>query len=275
MSGNSQTPLDSSTPLEMIQLLQLIRLGVEVRFSNSVANQNVNSTQMKPNSKQPRKEGHYDKQNSFRDDSAITINEKRKLYGITHNERGEPKCFNCSNFGHTSRIYSLPKSVLTCRECNETGHKAIHCVANESNDSSNGNLYVRQVGENSEESNSYLKKAKLNNFDNVQALIDTVSSCCLLKISVAQKFKLKPQPAVNKLYSFANQWMPALTSIGRIKDDIEVDNVKDESISIYVVTDGAQSVHHQNLIFGRAWLDLPHIGYTKIGKKISYWIPGR
>ncbi|GBN28702.1 hypothetical protein AVEN_77758-1 [Araneus ventricosus] len=36
-------------------------------------------------SKQPRKEGHYDKWNSFKDDAAITTNEKKKLYGVTHN----------------------------------------------------------------------------------------------------------------------------------------------------------------------------------------------
>ncbi|GBM36112.1 hypothetical protein AVEN_179108-1 [Araneus ventricosus] len=45
--------------------------------------------------KQPRKEWHYDNQNSFKDDSAFTTNEKKRLYGITHNERDEPKCFHC------------------------------------------------------------------------------------------------------------------------------------------------------------------------------------
>ncbi|GBM11068.1 hypothetical protein AVEN_259759-1 [Araneus ventricosus] len=37
-------------------------------------------------SKQPRKERHYDKQNSFKDDSAFTTNKDKKLCGITHNE---------------------------------------------------------------------------------------------------------------------------------------------------------------------------------------------
>ncbi|GBO14341.1 hypothetical protein AVEN_268311-1 [Araneus ventricosus] len=127
-------------------------------------------------SKQPSKEGYYDKRNSFKDDPAMTSNEKKKLYDITHYERGEPKCFNCSNFGHISKDCPLPKSVLTCRECNETGHKAINSVSKESKYSSDESLSVRQVGENSEESNSYLKKAKFNNCDNVQALIDTGSS---------------------------------------------------------------------------------------------------
>ncbi|GBN78714.1 hypothetical protein AVEN_132582-1 [Araneus ventricosus] len=136
-------------------------------------------------SKQPRKEWHYDKHNSFKDDSAFTTNEKKKLYGITHNERGEPKCFHCSNFGHIARNCSLPKSVLTCREGNETGHKIINCVAKETNHASEESLSVRLVGENLDDSNSFLKKAKINNCDNVQALIDTGSSCCLLKISVA------------------------------------------------------------------------------------------
>ncbi|GBN02370.1 hypothetical protein AVEN_128634-1 [Araneus ventricosus] len=181
-------------------------------------------------------------------DPTITTNEKKKLYGITHNERGKPKCFNCSNFGHIARNCSLPKSVLTCRECSETGHKAINCVSKESKYSSDENLSVRRVGENSEESNSYLKKTKLNNCDNVQAVIDTGSSCCLLKIPVAQKFKLKLEPAVNKINGFGNQKMPALTCIGRIKAGIEVDNAKGESMSIYVVPDDAQSV---DLIIGR------------------------
>ncbi|GBM36113.1 hypothetical protein AVEN_179109-1 [Araneus ventricosus] len=59
--------------------------------------------------------------------------------------------------------------------------------------------------------------------------------------------------------------MPSLTSIGRIKADIEVDNVKAENIRIYVVPDYAQSV---DLIIGRTWLDLPHIAYTKIGERV-------
>ncbi|GBL71666.1 hypothetical protein AVEN_154683-1 [Araneus ventricosus] len=59
--------------------------------------------------------------------------------------------------------------------------------------------------------------------------------------------------------------MPALTSIGRIKAEIEVDNVKTENISIYVVPDDAQSV---DLIIGRTWRDLPHIAYTKIGESV-------
>ncbi|GBM91136.1 hypothetical protein AVEN_168971-1 [Araneus ventricosus] len=128
-------------------------------------------------SKQPRKEWHYDKQNSFKDDSAFTTNGNKKLYGITHNERGEPKCFHCSNFGHTARNCSIPKSVLTCRESDETGHKIINCVVNETNHASEESLSVRLVGDNSDENNSFLKKAKINNCDNVQALIDTGSSC--------------------------------------------------------------------------------------------------
>ncbi|GBM58925.1 hypothetical protein AVEN_80723-1 [Araneus ventricosus] len=211
-------------------------------------------------SKQPRKDGHHDKRISFKDDPAITTNEKKKLCDITHNE---PKCVNCSNFGHIARNCSLPKSVLTCRECNETGHKAINCVAKEINHLSDESLSVRRVGENSKGSNSILKKAKINNCDNVQTLIDTGSSCCLLKISVAQKLKLKLERAVNKIYGFENQKMPALTSIGRIKVYIEVDNVEAESI--YVVPDDAQSV---DCIIGRTWLDLPHIAYTKMGKRV-------
>ncbi|GBM08793.1 hypothetical protein AVEN_989-1 [Araneus ventricosus] len=215
---------------EMEFELQKIRIGAEDEWSKLNSPDDLveklgdyDTLRSTFRSKQPRKEWHYDKQNSFKDDSAFTTNEKKKLYGITHNERGEPKCFHCSNFGHIARNCSMPKSVLIYREGNEIGHKIINCVAKETNHASEESLSVRLVGENSDKSNSFLKEAKINNCDNVQALIDTGSSCCLLKISVAQKPKLKFERAVNKIYCFGNQKMPALTSIGRIKADIEVD----------------------------------------------------
>ncbi|GBN06587.1 hypothetical protein AVEN_226351-1 [Araneus ventricosus] len=209
------------------------------------------------------KEGHYDKRNSFKDDPSVTTNGKKKLCGIIHNERGEPKCFNCSNFGHISKDCPLPKPHITCRKCNKTGHKAKNCVVKESNHSNDKSQSVRQVVENSEESNSYLKKAILNDFHSVQALIDTGSSCWLLKTSIAQKIKLKPEPTVNELYGFGNQRMPAVTFMGRIAADIEVHNVKGKGISIYVVPDDAQPV---DLIIRRKLLYLPYIAYTRIGK---------
>ncbi|GBL80756.1 hypothetical protein AVEN_26205-1 [Araneus ventricosus] len=97
-------------------------------------------------SKQPLKEWHYDKQNSFKDDSVFTNNEKKTLYGITHNESGEPKCCHCSNFGHIARNCAIPKSVLTCREGNETGYKTINYVAKETKHSSEESLSVKLVG---------------------------------------------------------------------------------------------------------------------------------
>ncbi|GBN38650.1 hypothetical protein AVEN_115560-1 [Araneus ventricosus] len=64
----------------------------------------------------------------------------------------------------------LLKSVLTCLDYDEMDHKAINCVTKETNHSSDESLFVRLIAENSEESNSFLKKAKINNCDNVQAL---------------------------------------------------------------------------------------------------------
>ncbi|GBM07784.1 hypothetical protein AVEN_33080-1 [Araneus ventricosus] len=180
-------------------------------------------------SKRPRKEWHYDKQDSLKDDSAFTTNGNKKNCTVLHIMRG---------------VNQNASTVLNSGTFRRT---------------------ARQVGENSEDGNSYLKKAKLNNFDPVQALIDTGSSCCLLKTSVAQKLKLIPEPTVNEIYGFGNQKMPALTSMGRITADIEVDNVKGEGISVYFVPDEVQPL---DIIIGRTWLDLPHIAYTRIGNRV-------
>ncbi|GBM47286.1 hypothetical protein AVEN_83609-1 [Araneus ventricosus] len=114
---------------EMEFELQNIRLGAEDEWSKLNSPEDLveklddyETLRSTFRSKRPRKEWHYDKQNSLKGDPAFTTNERKNLYGITHNERGEPKCFNCYNFGHFARNCSLPKSVLTCRECNETGH---------------------------------------------------------------------------------------------------------------------------------------------------------
>ncbi|GBM79668.1 hypothetical protein AVEN_59161-1 [Araneus ventricosus] len=256
--------------------LQKIRLGAEGRSlnSNSVANQNVNSMQIKP-----KLEIHHlmQKFNSYENDISLYLIMFERLakqaeifentwvthllgllpYDVAQLIAREPD--------EIANDYGEVKKILLKREGNETGLKIINCVAKETNHASEESLSFRLVGENSDDSNSFLKKAKINHCDNVQALIDTGSSCCLVKISVAQKFKLKFERAANKIYGFGNQKMPALTPIGRIKADIEVDNVKAENISIYVVSDNAQSV---DLIIGRTWLDLPHIAYTKIGERV-------
>ncbi|XP_035209994.1 uncharacterized protein LOC118184435, partial [Stegodyphus dumicola] len=72
--------------------------------------------------------------------------------------------------------------------------------------------------------------------------------------------KFRREPAMNELYGFGNQRVPAVTSIGMIKADIEVDNVKGQGINIYLAPDNAQPV---DLIIGRTWLDLPHIAYVR------------
>ncbi|GBN47080.1 hypothetical protein AVEN_202213-1 [Araneus ventricosus] len=58
--------------------------------------------------------------------------------------------------------------------------------------------------------------------------------------------------------------LPAVTSIGKMKGDIEVDNVKGEGTCIYIAPDDVQPV---DLIIERTWLHLSHIAYAKIGKR--------
>ncbi|GBM08628.1 hypothetical protein AVEN_52465-1 [Araneus ventricosus] len=105
----------------------------------------------------------------------------------------------------------------------------------------------------------------LNTIKNERKEIEEWNSFCLLRISIAHIFKLKPELAVNELYGFGNQRLPAMSSIGRIEADIEVYNVKGKDIRIYIAPDDAQSVV---LIIGRGRLELLRITYTRIRKRI-------
>ncbi|GBN59235.1 hypothetical protein AVEN_4019-1 [Araneus ventricosus] len=75
-------------------------------------------------SKQPRKEGHHDKRNSFKDDPAATINE-RKSCTVLHIIRGvSQNALTALILGTFPKDCPLPKPLITCRKCNKTGRKA-------------------------------------------------------------------------------------------------------------------------------------------------------
>jgi hypothetical protein len=42
------------------------------------------------------------------------------------NDKGEPKCYNCNDFGHMAKECKKPKNT-TCYNCGKEGHIAKYC----------------------------------------------------------------------------------------------------------------------------------------------------
>lgn len=66
----------------------------------------------------------------------------------------------------------------------------------------------------------------------VTAFVDTGSSSCLLKESVALKLDLDLQPDNSNLFGFGNQYNPVARAIGKAVVNIRVDDVVGNSITL-------------------------------------------
>ncbi|GFT44201.1 hypothetical protein NPIL_54771 [Nephila pilipes] len=124
--------------------------------------------------------------------------------------RDKPECFSCKNYDQFVKY--CPFSCTLCgksEHCKKqyTGHKNPRMIT----------ISVRD--QDSSTSNTY-KKLAIINCHRVTALLDTESSSCLLKESVARNLGLNILSCEKYLYSFGNQLNQVTQSLGVITIDI-------------------------------------------------------
>ncbi|UYV65964.1 hypothetical protein LAZ67_3006014 [Cordylochernes scorpioides] len=184
---------------------------------------------------------------------------RRMVNRAIRNDKGEPKCFNCNQFGHIARDCPVPKATLTCRGCGQTGHKERNCTRPKEG-LKVANLEVE--GLKTVPPDVYLKDAKIDNKETVKAMIDTGSSSCLLRESVARRINVDIEPDSTSLYGIGNQTAPAARTVGKTTVDLEIDGVVGKEIAVFIVNDDAQPY---DLLIGRTWTDLPYVSFARIG----------
>ncbi|UYV64019.1 hypothetical protein LAZ67_2006344 [Cordylochernes scorpioides] len=187
---------------------------------------------------------------------------RRMVNRAIRNDKGEPKCFNCNQFGHIARDCPVPKATLTCRGCGQTGHKERNCTRPKEG-LKVANLEVE--GLKTVPPDVYLKDAKIDNKETVKAMIDTGSSSCLLRESVARRINVDIEPDSTSLYGIGNQTAPAARTVGKTTVDLEIDGVVGKEIAVFIVNDDAQPY---DLLIGRTWTDLPYVSFARIGKEL-------
>ncbi|UYV74305.1 hypothetical protein LAZ67_11002942 [Cordylochernes scorpioides] len=187
---------------------------------------------------------------------------RRMVNRTIRNDKGEPKCFNCNQFGHIARDCSAPRTTLTCRGCGQTGHKERNCTRPKEG-LKVANLEVE--GLETVTPDVYLKDVKIDNKETVKAMIDTGSSSCLMRESVARRISVDIEPDSTSLYGIGNQTAPAARTVGKTTVDLEIDGIVGREITVFIVNDDAQPY---DLLIGRTWTDLPYVSFARIGKEL-------
>ncbi|UYV79514.1 hypothetical protein LAZ67_17002951, partial [Cordylochernes scorpioides] len=187
---------------------------------------------------------------------------RRMVNRTIRNDKGEPKCFNCNQFGHIARDCPAPRTTLTCRGCGQTGHKERNCTRPKEG-LKVANLEVE--GLETVPPDVYLKDVKIDNKETVKAMIDTGSSSCLMRESVARRISVDIEPDSTSLYGIGNQTAPAARTVGKTTVDLEIDGVVGKEIAVFIVNDDAQPY---DLLIGRTWTDLPYVSFARIGKEL-------
>ncbi|UYV69805.1 hypothetical protein LAZ67_7000807, partial [Cordylochernes scorpioides] len=187
---------------------------------------------------------------------------RRMVNRTIRNDKGEPKCFNCNQFGHIARDCPAPRTTLACRGCGQTGHKERNCTRPKEG-LKVANLEVE--GLETVPPDVYLKNVKIDNKETVKAMIDTGSSSCLMRESVARRISVDIEPDSTSLYGIGNQTAPAARTVGKTTVDLEIDGIVGREITVFIVNDDAQPY---DLLIGRTWTDLPYVSFARIGKNL-------
>ncbi|UYV75780.1 hypothetical protein LAZ67_13001327, partial [Cordylochernes scorpioides] len=187
---------------------------------------------------------------------------RRMVNRTIRNDKGEPKCFNCNQFGHIARDCPAPRTTLTCRGCGQTGHKERNCTRPKEG-LKVANLEVE--GLETVPPDVYLKDVKIDNKETVKAMIDTGSSSCLMRESVARRISVDIEPDSTSLYGIGNQTAPAARTVGKTTVDLEIGGIVGREITVFIVNDDAQPY---DLLIGRTWTDLPYVSFARIGKNL-------
>lgn len=177
------------------------------------------------------------------------------------NEKGEPKCYNCDDYGHIARDSQKEKRILKCRNCNAEGHTQRHCPQKSEKPRTDKPSMNVLAEANAVGPEKMIKPVTWNDKWTFTGLVDPGSSSCTMTESAAAKCKAEVTPSTIPLYGFGDLQNPAVSPKEQVIGKINIDGVEASNVCVFVVPDGAQAV---DFLIGRSFTDLPHVAYAQV-----------
>lgn len=167
-------------------------------------------------------------------------------------DRSAVRCYNCNTNGHISR--DCPRPRRPCSVCQSTAHTRGRCPEKPPEAMRVGTLPTdpRQ--------NSFVKNISFNEISTT-CLIDTGSSHVLVRVSLIKQSAVTVRWTQRPLYTVGDANQSSAVTLGETTADITIDGALGADHPILVVSDQSIPV---DVIVGRSWLDLPHIGFYKL-----------
>lgn len=183
--------------------------------------------------------------------------------------RNNLQCFNCRAFGHGIRDCPEPRRTSvssTSRPVNSTN------TATPNNGQIGAGSTVNTVDTSTNIPNTNIihdKTVRINDKFEIKCLIDSGSSSCLIRESVAKNNNLTWEKNNTVICGFGAS--AVTTVVGKTTLQFMIDEARLDNVDTFVVPDNSMS---RDAIIGRPWCESPSIAFVKYGNILTFYNKG-
>jgi hypothetical protein len=175
-----------------------------------------------------------------------------------YNDKLEPLCFRCQIYGHYRSECPREKRPLKCLNCQGLGHTKDKCPKKQSE----GQKQVNAVSSSMANKITFEKPVLVNDTYALSGLVDSGSTCSIIRKSAAAVCQLQPTETTTELYGFGSEGVGTKT-LGKCNVKVEVDGII-LIVPLYATNDASLS---HDLLIGNSFLDHKEVAFVKLGDK--------